>query len=258
VLDDLRRQSRSKDGLLQALSAIETEAPRERKRIYGATIKDALTALCPILFQVGGMRYRLNSRIAPPGIENLFRSFGCNPTDVKVGSNLWATEDHESPYVCAFNAVDDCLMDPELFEGIDRTEEGANDAVAPQGRPLAGARTEASRPAGQVAFLPHGIADGAEHAVAVLSVSAQTFSGDVTISCAYLLPRQSPRLTSAHPVPLAAIAPRARNVERLDTPKQISRVITSRDTYGSQKSSSTSVEDATSTVPVANSNMTKS
>jgi hypothetical protein len=83
-------------------------------------IGDKASKGCPILFQAIGARYRIDQNIAPDGFESLLRGFGCNPMDVKVGSNLYATAEHQSPYVCEFNVADDCFNDPQLFEGIDR------------------------------------------------------------------------------------------------------------------------------------------
>lgn len=95
------------------LRQVGSDAPRLLQRI-----KEKASEGCPILFQVGGMRHSLTTKQAPEGMEDLLRSFGCNPTDTKVGSELLATSSHSSPYVCEFNNEDNSLNDPELFDGV--------------------------------------------------------------------------------------------------------------------------------------------
>jgi hypothetical protein len=63
---------------------------------------------------------RLDSKAAPEGMEQLLRGFGCNPTDIKVGSEAYATPQHESSYVCEYNIEENCLNDPELCNGVSK------------------------------------------------------------------------------------------------------------------------------------------
>lgn len=81
-------------------------------------IREKASEGCPILLQVGGMRHNLTMKQAPDGMEDLLKSFGCNPTDTRVGSDYLATSTHSSPYVCEFNNEDNSLTDPELFDGV--------------------------------------------------------------------------------------------------------------------------------------------
>ena len=76
----------------------------------------------PVLLQVPGLRAKAANHppTVVPGVLDLLKEFEVQPSTIRVGSDLHASQTHISPYCCWFTKGDGCLTNPNLFTGIER------------------------------------------------------------------------------------------------------------------------------------------